>query len=183
MAAIRQRKKEEKRAQEERDRAKDILGWRDVAAAQKKTTQERQQEAARAAEEKKIKREEAGVNMATLEASLGQMRIKEHEVTSSKLEITTNALNKAGVPNPLRGPNAMGTLGIHVDAAEVRAKKEEIVTGQESVIQAVSMCGKGNAWRGETLSGGLRAGTSKQAVARLPDGIHEKREHGSCQGN
>ena len=41
MAAIRQRKKEEKRAQEERDRAKDILGWRDVAAAQKKTTQER----------------------------------------------------------------------------------------------------------------------------------------------
>ena len=143
MAAIRQRKKEEKRAQEERDRAKDILGWRDVAAAQKKTTQERQQEAARAAEEKKIKREEAGANMATLEASLGQMRIKEHEVTSSKLEITTNALSKAGVPNPLRGPNAMGTLGIHVDAAEVCAKKEEIVTGQESVIQAVSMCGKG----------------------------------------
>ena len=71
MAAIRQRKKEEKRAQEERDRAKDILGWRDVAAAQKKTTQERQQEAARAAEEKKIKREEAGVKHGNTGGLLG----------------------------------------------------------------------------------------------------------------
>lgn len=141
MAAIRQKKREEKRAHQDRERAKDVLGWRDVAAAQKKTTQQRQQEATRAAEEKKAKKEEAGVNMEKLEASLEQMSIKEHGVTTLNLRTAMDALSKAGVPNPLKGPNAAGILGIHIDEAEVCAKWEEIVTGQHSVIQAVAMCG------------------------------------------
>ena len=143
MAAVRKKKKEEVRAQKEQAQARKLLGWQDEAAALKKATQERQLERSRVAQEKRSQMAEAGASMEKLESSLDLMQLQEHEVTGKKLELTIEALSKAGVPNTLKGRNGMEVLGIHLDAAAVCARGEEIATGEKGVIQAVSMHGAG----------------------------------------